>query len=140
MDAIAQITWITVLAAAIAGYVVGAVWYGALGDRWLAAIGKTKADISDENGRPKTYVPFVLAFLADIVMAIILSGIIYHAGEVTIRAGLISAFLVWAGFVLTTLTVNTAFSMRSWSLIWIDGGHWLFVLLVMGGVIGALGL
>ena len=132
-------SWTGIIVAAIVGYGVGAVWYGVLGERWLSALGLTKADISDDAGKPKSFVPFILAFLADLLMAFVLAGVIGHMGEVTLRSGLITAAFIWGGFVITTLAVNNTFAMRSWQLIWIDGIHWLLVLLVMGGIIGFIG-
>lgn len=131
--------WIVCGIAGVIGYAVGAVWYGVLGSRWLAALGLTKSDIQDASGRPKSYAPFIVALVADYVMAFVLYGIMGHVGEITLRNGLISAAFVWAGFVITTLAVNNSFAMRSRALIWIDGGHWLLVLLVMGTVLGLLG-
>ena len=63
-----------------------------------------------------------------------------HLGDVSIRGGLISAFFVWVGFVITTMGVNHAFSGANPRLTAIDGGHWLAVLLVMGAIIGAFGV
>lgn len=56
------------------------------------------------------------------------------------KNGLISGAFVWLGFVITTLTVNNMFGLRSHRLIAIDGGHWLGVLLVMSAIIGAWGV
>ena len=133
-------SWLGILAATIAGYAVGSIWYGLLAKKWLSALGLTKADISDESGKPKSFAPFVIAFIADFIMAFVLAGVIGHLGEVTVWNGVISAAFVWGGFVITTLVVNNSFSMRSKSLIWIDGGHWLLVLLAMGAMIGMIGL
>ena len=133
-------SWIGVIAAALAGFAVGSVWYGVLGDRWLAALGLEKSDMTDDKGKPKSFTPFIIALAADLVMAFVLAGVIGHLGEITVRTGIITAAFVWGGFVITTLAVNNTFSMRARSLIWIDGGHWLLVLLVMGAVIGAVGV
>ena len=43
-------------------------------------------------------------------------------------------------FVLTTMTVNNAFSGRKYTLTAIDAGHWLAVLVVMGAIVGGMGL
>ena len=43
-------------------------------------------------------------------------------------------------FVLPTIVVNNSFAQRDWRLLWIDGGHWLVVLLLMGAIIGAMGV
>jgi hypothetical protein len=46
----------------------------------------------------------------------------------------------WAGFVVTTILVNNAFSGRSYKLTAIDAGHWLLALVVMSMVIGWMGV
>ena len=84
--------------------------------------------------------PFVIAFVALIVMAWMLAGIMGHLGQVSIRGGVISGFLVWLGFVITTMGVNHAFSGAPTKLTLIDGGYWLAVLLIQGAVIGAFGV
>ncbi len=41
---------------------------------------------------------------------------------------------------MTPLVVGTTFVLRDLRLIWIDGGHWLIVLVLMGAVIGLMGV
>ena len=57
----------------------------------------------------------------------------------TVRGGLITAFFMWAGFVLTTTVVNQQFQGTKPLVTIIDAGHWLAVLLLMGAIIGAFG-
>ena len=54
--------------------------------------------------------------------------------------GLISALVVYLGFVLTTLVTNHGFQGNKPSLTLIDGLHWLGVLLIQGLVIGLFGV
>ena len=42
-----------VLVAAVAAWVLGAAWYMALSKPWLAALGKTEADMKGADGKPK---------------------------------------------------------------------------------------
>jgi hypothetical protein len=56
-----------------------------------------------------------------------------------LRGGVISGAFCWLGFVLTTMLVNNSFGRRDWRLLLIDGGHWLLVLLLIGGIVGAMG-
>lgn len=123
--------------AAMASYVFGSVWYMALGKPWMAALEKTEAEIK----KNMSAVPFIAAFLCQVVMAIVLAGVIGHLGAdaVTIRNGVISALMIWVGFVLTTLIVNHRFQGATWSLTAIDGGHWLGVLVIQGLAIGWFG-
>ncbi len=139
--AFAGMNVLAILVAAIAGFVFGAVWYGALGKHWMAALGKTEADIKGPSGKVSP-LPFILAAIAQLIMAWVLAGIIGHLGpgQVTLRNGVISALFVWLGFVATTLVVNHGFSGAKRSLTLIDGGHWLGVLVIMGAVIGWFGV
>jgi hypothetical protein len=55
------------------------------------------------------------------------------------RGGVITAFFVWVGFVLTTTATNQAFHGTKPIVTVIDAAHWLVVLAVMGAIIGAFG-
>jgi len=92
------------------------------------------------KNRPGAFLPFIYALVAELVMAWVLAGVIGHVGAVTLRSGVISAAFCWLGFVITAMVVNNSFAMRDWRLLWIDGGHWLLVLLLMGAIIGAMGV
>jgi len=131
--------YIAVVVAAIASFAFGSIYYMVLGRHWRAAIGKTEEQMKDDGMKPSV---FIVAALAQLVMAWVLSGIIGHLGtdQVTVVNGLISAGFVWVGFVATTLAVNHGFQGARKSLTLIDGGHWLGVLLVQGLVIGLFGV
>jgi hypothetical protein len=137
---------LAIVLAAIAGWLVGAAYYGALAKSWVAALGTTmeefKAKHAAQKGTAQAWLPFVLAFVADLVMAWTLAGITGHLGpgQVTMRNAVISGIFVWFGFIITTMAVNNAFGGRSYTLTLIDAGHWLAVLIVMGAIIGALGV
>ena len=87
-------------------------------------------------------VPYLVAFAANVVMAVMLAGIMGHIGVagVTMRTGIISAAAVWLGFVATTQAVNYSFGKRPFKLLLIDSGHWLVVLLLQGVIIGFMGV
>ena len=139
--AFAGINPLGVLAAAVASWLAGAVWYTALARPWLIALGKTRAELMRPDGKP-SLVPFVTAFLAELLMAWVLAGLIGHfgAGQITVTNGIISGVVAWLGFVVTTLATNHGFGGQRGMLTLIDGGHWLAVLVLQGAVIGLFGL
>ena len=92
------------------------------------------------KGTSAAWLPFALAFLANLVMAWVLAGMVGHFGTVTIRSAVISALFAWVGFVVTTILVNNSFGGRRYLLTAIDAGHWLLALVVMGVVIGWMGV
>jgi hypothetical protein len=140
----AGINHLAILLAAVAAWLGGAVYYTTLGKLWVAAQGKTveqfRAEQAAKKGTPASWLPFALAFLADLVMAWVLAGMVGHLGSVTIRSAVISGLFVWAGFVVTTMLVNNAFAGRRYTLTLIDAGHWLLVVVLMGLVIGWMGV
>ena len=71
-----------ILIAAGAGWIAGAAWYMSLGKYWQEAIGMTAEQMAECRRRPHAWVPFVLAFLANLVMAWTLAGILGHFGTV----------------------------------------------------------
>jgi hypothetical protein len=135
--AFAGISYLGVIVAAIAAFVFGAVWYGALGKVWMAAQGKTGPQLKTSQ---MPIGPMITSFIGLLVMAWVLAGLIGHLGAVSVRDGVISGAFCWLGFVITTLVVNHAFQGQKRVLTVIDGGHWLGVLLIQGAVIGAVGV
>lgn len=134
------ISYVAIIAAAVASWLAGAIWYGALGKQWLAALGWTEADVTGPDGKRRMPTgPMILSFIAALIMAFMLSGLMGHVGPISVRSGIISGALVWVGFVITTIAVNNAFQRRKAMLTVIDGGHWLLALIAQGAVLGAFG-
>jgi len=134
----AGMNYLAIVAAAAAAYVFSAVYYTLLSRHWLNAAGLTR----ESARRKRPWLPFVVALVADLVLAWILAGVVGHLGlgQVTVRNAMISGAFVWLGFVLTTIAVNNAFAGRKPMLTLIDAAHWLGVLLVAGLVIGLFGI
>ena len=133
---------VPIVLAAVAAWIFGAVYYGILGRAWVAAQGKTMDGLKTENAEKSATVkaaPFILSFIAELMMAAALSGIMFHIGIYTVRAGAFSGFMCWLGFVLTTVVVNNAYSFRRYMLTVIDSAHWLGVLIIIGAILGAFG-
>jgi hypothetical protein len=134
--------YLAIVLAAVVAWLAGAAWYMALSKPWMAALGGTPDEIAAAKQAPGAYRPFVYAFAAELVMAWILAGVLLHLEPrvpLTVRSGIISGAFCWFGFVITAMLVNYSFARRDWRLLWIDGGHWLLVLVLMGAVIGAIG-
>ena len=90
---------LAIVVAAVAAWLFGAAYYGVLGRRWIAAQGKTMEQWKAENAGKAAAVkaaPFVLSFIAELGMAAVLSGILFHIGIYTLRAGVISGVICWA--------------------------------------------
>lgn len=132
-----NLDYIPVLLAAAASFVFGGVWYNLFSRQWMEAVGMSPEPAQGERGTIGLY---VLALVAQLVMAWMLAGVLHHLSlgglAPGIRTGMISAALIWLGFVVPTMVVNYAFHGAKRALSLIDGGHWLGVLLIQGAIIG----
>ena len=138
---ITGISYTAVAAAAVASFIFGGIWYGLLSKQWLAAANLEEKFVKGSGSGPSP-MPFVISFVALLVMAWMLAGVFLHLSRggipLTLRSSLFSGALIWAGFVMTTLTVNHAFQGAKGALTLIDGGHWLGVLLVQSAVLALM--
>jgi hypothetical protein len=134
--------YLAILIAAVVAWLAGAGWYMTFGNTWMAALGTTPEKMAALRKEPGAYLPFVYAFVAELVMAWVLAGLLRHlepAVPMTLRSGVISGAFCWIGFVIPSMLVNNSFARRDWQLMWIDGGHWLVVLVLMGAILGVMG-
>jgi len=135
----AGVNYLAVVIAAVVAWLAGAGWYTTFGKSWMAALGLTPEKMQEAKSQPGAYLPFVYAFIVNLIMAWVLAGVLFHIGALSLRRGVISAALCWLGFVITTMWVNNSFARRDRRLLAIDGGYWLIALLLMGAIIGAMG-
>jgi len=126
----AQINYLAVLATAIIGLVIGAIWYSpkAFGPMWqrlLSISGPTKM-------RPITVLK---TFAALLVMSYILAHFIDYVAATTLVEGGVTGIWVWLGFIATTLFINIWNEDRPLRLWLINAGYYLVVLAVTGGIL-----
>lgn len=131
----ADVNWVALLAATAASFAFGAVWYMSLAKPWMAALGRTEAELKAQASP----LPYLVALAGQFVMAFILMQLLVRLEALGVGAALKAAFFLWLGFVLTTLATNHAFQQSRRALTLIDGGHWLGVLLLQALVIALVG-
>ena len=134
----AGINYLAVIVAAVAAFVFGAVYYGALSKPWMKA-----ARIGGSGGMARPGIGLMAnSVVCELIMAWVLAGVIGHlgAGQVTLWNGIVSGFFVWLGFMATTMAVNHRYEGYGWDLTIIDGIHWLGVATIMGAIIGWWGV
>ena len=99
------VNYLAVVIAAFAAFGLGVVRYMVLFKPWLRVARQHR-----RRRRPQYVVPFLITFMALLLMAWMLAGLMGHLAQLNIRGGVMTAFFVWVGFVVTTLAVNHAFA------------------------------
>ena len=123
---------LAIITATFFSYVLGSLWYLALGKQWRSAVGWVEGPVPY---RPKP-AELAVAFVGQLVMAGALWIAIGRMNAAGVVQGLLTGAAIWLGFVAPTLATNVVFQRRSPSLIWQDGGHWLLLLAAQGAILG----
>ena len=132
MDRFALVNWVSVFVAALAGFVVGSLWYGPLfGRTWQRVTGLTK----EAGSRISMPVTFGDAYLLNLIAA---AGIALQNGAHTgwlfgLHVGLMGA----AFFIAPALGVIYLFEQRPFRQWLVNAGYQLVNFSAMGAIIGA---
>ena len=121
--------YLYVIAAGVAGYIFGAIWYGVLGKTWQAETGLTDEDVKPANS--------AAAYVIGLICNILIAGMMRHIFVTSGVEGLWNSIVSGLGLGLfiggAFLMINYSFAKRSTTLKAIDVGHAAGV----GAVIGA---
>lgn len=125
--------FLSVIVAAAAGWIFGAIWYMTLSRQWIAASGvRIGANGRPEGGSP---LPFVLSALAMLLVAGMMRHIFGMVGIATLGSGVISGLGIGLFFIAPWVMINNAYAMRPFRLTLIDGGYAVFGCAIMGAVL-----
>lgn len=125
---------VAILLAGAAGFASGSVWYMVLGRKWMAAVGKTEADIKAS----RSPLPFLVAASGNLVVAAMMSHVLTASDVSGLAAGLVSGLGVGLFLAAPWIMTNYAFADRPRPLWWIDTGHAVLACTAMGGVLGLM--
>ena len=127
--------YMAVLAAGVAGWVFGAIWYTVLGKAWQAALGM---DPDGCKGKKMPLTPLLVALAAALAMAATQALLLAGLGVEGWMRGAEIGLILGLGFLLTSNLVNNMFQQKKPMATVIDAGHWVLVLTLEGAILGAL--
>lgn len=130
---------LSIVIAALAAWMFGAIWYMALSKPWVAAAGITV----DENGRPSSegksqlamILPFILSALAMLIVAGFMRHIFAMAGIDELAKGLVAGLGIGLFFISPWIMINNAYGFRPFKLTLIDSGYATFGSAIIGAVL-----
>jgi len=134
MDRRMKLNYAAIVVAGLVYWFIQAGWYTVLGQRWMAALGKTMADLQPK-GNPA--IPYVGSLICDIIVACVLAWVLARLGEPSARKGATLGAALSLGFVATILMTNYLFEQRPISLFLINAGSALVGTTAAGAVVGA---
>lgn len=123
-----------VVVAAIAYWVLGAVWYAVLFSQEWARL-EPEAVEKAKGASPA--VPFIVAFFLELLIAYSLAQLCIWRNANTVGRGASVGVLMWIGFVGPITGMTYMFEMRPPTLFAINAFYPLAGLVLMGAILGA---
>jgi hypothetical protein len=128
--------FLNVIAAALAAFAFGAVWYMSMSKAWIAA-----AEIPvDADGKPQgngSLMPFVVGLVAMLLVAGMMRQVFAISALTTVGQGVMGGFGIGAFLITPWVAMNYAFGMRKPALTLIDGVNSVVGCTIMGAVLNA---
>jgi hypothetical protein len=122
-----------IIVAAIACFMLEAIWYSIFLQAWLDGIGHTR-DLLHRGANE--FLQYGIALVSEAIIAVAISTVTQLTGPLTARRGIKVGALLWFSFVFTILCTEYIFETRSFALLGINGGFWLLGTMVMGAIVG----
>jgi hypothetical protein len=129
----------SVLAAAVAAFVIGFLWHGPLfGKQWMKMMGISQAEMEAAKAKGMgAMAPQMLAALVQhIVVAAVTAHLISALGLGDITSYIMLAFLLWLGFVATTLLNGVLWEKRKMELYVFNIVYQLVSLVAIAVIVG----
>ena len=125
---------VAVWVAGIVHFIIGAGWYTLFGGSWLAAIGKTEAQIKADQ--PNMAIPLIVAVVVAIAIAYTLAWLLPKLGAQSAATGARMGVTLALALIATTMAMNYGFEARPISLWLINSGYMVVGMAVMGAIVG----
>ena len=127
------VNWLGVVLAALAGFVVGGIWYGpVMGKKWMGAVGLTEEQIKEGNMGLIYGGAFAFSLLASWTLAHTFQSYAELGADLSVWVKVMTSFGVALGFIVPAIGTNYLFSQKSKTLFFIDAGYWLLFYIAMG--------
>jgi surface polysaccharide O-acyltransferase-like enzyme len=129
-----RINHLAVFVAAIAYWVLGALWYGvAFSKPWMALEHMTSEQAQSMN----PVLPYIITFLLNLLIAYAIAMICVWRNANTFGRGASVGVLLWIGIVGPVTFTTYMYEMRPWQLFAINELFPLFGFVVMGAIVAA---
>ncbi|MBI3253049.1 MAG: DUF1761 domain-containing protein [Candidatus Omnitrophica bacterium] len=135
----AQIHYPAVFVAAAVHMAIGFLWYSPIGFAkiWMAAVGKTEADMKEACKRGGLWKTYGIYFSALLLLSTVLAYFIDYTGADSMADGIGVGAWAWLGFVATTSLGGVLFEKRPFRLYLINGGYALVGMVISGAILAS---
>lgn len=129
--------YLAVFVAALAYWILGAVWYAVLFNKpWMALERIPQEQIDAMKGATAAF-PYIMTFVLNLLIAFVLAQLCAWRNAYTAARGASLGVLLWIGLVGPVTYTTSMYELRPLNLFLINEGYVLVGLCLMGAIVGA---
>lgn len=128
----------SIVVASIVSFAIGAIWYSPIlfGREWLALTKNKEPDVEDSE-KKSILGKYVIHFIGTVISFCVFGFIISFSNSYNSLDGAFFGFLIWLGFIATTMMGDYLWNKSPFKLFMINSIGSLISLIVGGAIIGA---
>jgi Protein of unknown function (DUF1761) len=130
-----RVKWAAIMVAAVADWLLGAVWFTVFANQWKAGI-RMPADQMQATTAHPNFWPFLIALLCSILIAYAIARVVADSETHGLFRGTIAGILIGVAAAAAMVT-EMVFEIRTGSFTLIAAGYPLVGCILMGIIIGA---
>jgi hypothetical protein len=137
MHYLQDINFLAVLVAAVAAFLLGAIWYSPLlfAKQWMQVHGYTPEKLKAMQAQTKR--AYAISFVSLLVMAAVMAMLIAIIHMSSVTAGIKLGVLCWVGFAATIGLMANMYSDKPLKAFLLDAGYQLVYFVAMGAILAA---
>ena len=133
-DATVRVNWLAILVAAIADWILGAVWFTVFANQWRAGLRMAPAELQQYMSHPNFW-PYLIALLCSFLMGYVIARVVAGSSSHGLFHGISAGILVGLAAALAMVT-EMVFEIRPMPFILISAAYPLLGCILMGIIIG----
>lgn len=129
------LNWPAILAAGIADWLLGAVWFTVFSKQWQAGLRMSPEELQTHMAHPNFW-PYIIAFLCSVLLAYVIARLVASSSSHGVFRGITVGLLVGLAAAVAMIT-EMVFEARIQSFILISAAYPLLGCILMGIIVGA---
>ena len=129
-----RVNWLAILIAAIADWILGAVWFTVFASQWRAGLRMAPAEMQQYMSHPNFW-PYLIALVCSFLMAYVIARIVAGSTTQSLFRGISAGTLVGLAAAVAMIT-EMVFEIRPMPFVLISAAYPLMGCILMGIIIG----
>jgi len=129
-----RVNWLAILVAAVADWILAAVWFTVFANQWKAGLRMAPAELQQYMSHPNFW-PYLIALLCNLLIAYAIARVVAGSATQGLFRGITAGLLIGLAAAMAMVT-EMVFEVRPMQFVLISAAYPLIGCILMGIIIG----